>query len=347
MKKILFLTAGPEIVASSRTRVYQFVPYLESAGFKCRVIACESQRSCRDRINMIPRGIARKVMDKIYSVFMIIAFISCAPAYDILFIQRVLIPLPVQSIIRTINKKIFFDFDDALYLNPERRFIRMLDGLIKNSKAVFLENEYTKDYASRLNGNIVVMTGPIETKRYAPMAKRSEGGKVVIGWIGSFATAEFLKPLEPVIRRICDKYKNVEVHAIGAPEGLGIPNIKVKEWRLDTEVGDLQRFDIGIMPLPDDDWAKGKGGYKILQYMSLGIPSVASAVGINTEIIKDEVSGFIARDTLGWENRLSLLIEDEALRKRMGFEARKMAMEKYSYQAYLPVLTRALLGGNP
>lgn len=346
MKKILFLTAGPEIVASSRTRVYQFVPYLEKAGFKCRIINYESERSCRGNLNRVKKNIISKIAGKLYSFLQVLRFIISAPKYDILFIQRVLIPIGVQRFIKKTNSNIFFDFDDALYLNPEKKFVRRLDHLIRESRAVFLENRFTKDYASRLNGNIFTITGPIEINKYIP---RSDGGnreRVVIGWIGSFATAEFVKTLKSVFKKLSDRYPKVEIHLIGAPRlELGINNIYIKPWRPDTEVRDLQDFDIGIMPLLDDDWSRGKGGYKLLQYMSIGIPSVASAVGINKEILKDGFNGFLASDDREWFEKLSSLIEDPGLRKRMGKEARKIAVERYSYEASCPTLSGALNGG--
>lgn len=345
MRKILFLTAGPDIVASSRTRVYQFVPYLEKAGFQCRIIPYESKRSCWENLNHAKKSIFSKVLNKLYSYLQILRFISLASRYDILFIQRVLIPIGLQKFIRRINDNIFFDFDDALYLNPGKKFVRRLDNLIKESKAVFLENEFTKEYSSRLNKNIFVITGPIEVNRYLPDTRGGAKSKVVIGWIGSFGTAEFIKPLKEVFRGLSNKYENIEIDLIGAPDlDLGLRNVVTKTWRLETEVPDLQYFDIGIMPLLDNDWSRGKGGYKLLQYMSIGIPSVASAIGINAEIVKDGVSGFLVNNGSEWMDRLSKLIENPELRRSMGAEARKIAVERYSYEAYVPALTAALKG---
>lgn len=347
MRKILFLTAGPDIVASSRTRVYQFVPYLEKAGFQCRIIPYESKRSCWENLNHAKKSIFSKVLNKLYSYLQILRFISLASRHDILFIQRVLIPIGLQKFIRRINDNIFFDFDDALYLNPEKKFVRRLDNLIKESKAVFLENEFTKEYSSRLNKNIFVITGPIEVNRYLPNARGGAKSKVVIGWIGSFGTAEFIKSLKEVLRALSDKYENIDIHLIGAPNlDLGLRNMSTREWSLETEVSELQDFDIGIMPLLDNDWSRGKGGYKILQYMSIGIPPVASAIGVNTEIIKDGVNGFLVNGRKEWVDKLSILIENPELRRRMGNEARRTAVERYSYEANSPTLIAALKDAN-
>lgn len=335
--KVLFLVAGPDIVASSRTRVYQYIPYLKRAGIQCYAIAYESQSSCGAKLNLFHKNFLSKVISKLYNWLQILRFICRASRYDVLFIQRVLLPLSVQRLLKRINANIIFDFDDALYLNLKKRFIERFNNLLRESKCIIVENRFTGDYASRFNKNIFTITGPIEVNRYLPKMGNPVRDKIVIGWIGSPATAVFLKPLYEVFQWLIRKYENLWIELIGAPGlNLGVANAIIKNWRLETEVSDLQDFDIGIMPLPDDEWSKGKGGYKLLQYMAIGIPCVASPVGINREIIKDGVNGFLGGNQEEWMERLSRLIEDRELREKMGREGRNLAESLYSYEVNFP-----------
>jgi glycosyltransferase involved in cell wall biosynthesis len=323
--------------------VYQFLPYLEKAGFVCRIIPCESARSCWENLNDVKKSVFGRIASKIFMAAQVARVMFNAPRYDILFVQRVLVPVRVQKILAMLNRNVVFDFDDALFLNPDSRFVARLDSWIRMSRMVTLENDFTGGYASRFNSNILKVTGPIECNRYRPRESAGSAGRTVIGWIGSHGTARFVKPLEDTMRRLSARHKGLEIHLIGAPEGcLQVDGVAVKRWSLDTEVADLREFDIGIMPLSDDEWSKGKGGYKLLQYMSMGIAPVASAVGINNEIISDGLNGFLIKSDDEWYAKLSALIEDQDMRRSMGREARKTAVERYSYEAYTPVLAEKL-----
>ncbi|MCK4816159.1 glycosyltransferase family 4 protein, partial [bacterium] len=170
-----------------------------------------------------------------------------------------------------------------------------------------------------------------------------DNDKVVIGWIGSSSTTPYLSILFPVFRRLCRTHPNAYIKLIGATP-INIPDVRVKQvdWDLETEVEELQEFDIGIMPLPDNEWTRGKGGYKLLQYMAVGIPCVASPVGINKELIRDGENGFLATTEEEWYEKLSLLIENPEIRKRMGLRERDFVVKNYSFEVAAPKLISVL-----
>ncbi len=154
----------------------------------------------------------------------------------------------------------------------------------------------------------------------------------VIGWTGSDTTIKYLEQEKEVIFSLLRKYPNsIEFRVISnKPSSIRHDRITFVPWNKDTEVEDMLAFDIGIMPLPDNEWAKGKCGFKALQYMSLGIPAVVSPVGVNTEIIQDGKNGFLAGTGREWNDVLIKLIEDPLLRERIGNEGRRTIEDRYS-----------------
>ena len=327
--KILFVTIGTEIMASSRTRVYQYLPYLDRAGIQYHIIPKKGN-----------------------SVIRHLRIILLAGSCDIIFIQKVLFREWFQNLLKLLNKNIVFDFDDAIYtsvkVDSTRDTIRknLLIHILRISKYIIVENVYTKEFAVPFNRNILVITGPIDRKRYFP-ASKTDNKNIVIGRIGNSENTPYVESLFNIFRKISMKYPEVVFEFIGADVGaiheLPLHNCKIKKWALDTEVKDLQNFDIGIMPLPDNEWTRGKGGYKLLQYMAVGIPCIASPVGINRELISEGVNGFLASSENEWEEKLSILIENREMRLSMGSEGRKKAVNKYSFDTAFPVILDCFL----
>ncbi len=351
--RLLFLTVGSELVASSRTRVFQYLPYFRRAGMECRVIQAYSDEFIAASMAR-PLTAADHARHKLRFAARVVELLSLAPRFDAVFIQKVLLPRPVLALLRRLNTRLVFDFDDAIYATFEAKpgLVRSwlvggdaakLVAMLKVSRLVLLENEYNRDYASRWARNIAIITGPIDTDRYRPAPRREATGKIVLGWIGSRSTAQYLEALRPVFKRLGERHDNIEVHLIGALEtsfqGVTVQRLR---WGLPSEVADLQRFDIGLMPLTDDQWTRGKGGYKILQYMAVGIPSVASPVGVNAELLTHGQTGFLASSEAEWVEALSALIEDGALRTRMGQAAREVAVGEHSFERHAPFLIEKL-----
>jgi glycosyltransferase involved in cell wall biosynthesis len=169
---------------------------------------------------------------------------------------------------------------------------------------------------------------------------------VSVGWIGSQTTSEYLQPVLPVFARLKDRGLPVKLVLVGADPALRAPWIEHRPWSIATEARELASFDVGIMPLPDSDWARGKCGYKVLQYFAAGVPAVASPVGVATHLIDDE-RGILAASAEQWENALQTLVSDTLERRQRGAAARAFVERHYSYQRWageLAALLRSLAG---
>jgi len=336
--KVLFFSFGPEVIASCRTRVYQYIPYLEKYGIVAKVINYISFERAICDIKSQSVSLFLRIKNSFFKKLQTFRVLLLARRYDVIIAQRVLLPIWEQHLLKSLNPRIIFDFDDALYLVPQ--LIKRFNNMLQISKHLITTSKDNLKYARKFNKNVSLITTAVDMRRYYPKIERKDSYPVVVGWIGSSFTVKYLEMLKDIFRDLKEKYKErIIIKFIGSGKlnwnGIGYQSV---EWDLDTELEQLQSFDIGVMPLEDNQWCRGKGGYKLLQYMSVGIPCVASSVGINKEIIKDGLNGFLAASKEEWIERLSILIEDQNLRNKMGAEGRKEAEALYSYQANVPKL---------
>ena len=204
------------------------------------------------------------------------------------------------------------------------------------------KNEYLADFARRWNPHVTVIPTPVDTDGRHPRQRRSPGA-VVIGWLGSETTAPYLRLVDDALARVSGEGDVIVRIVGGAYENPRIRRLEVKEFSLEREQSDLEGFDIGILPEPDDDWTKGKGGYKALLYMAMGIPVVASRVGVNMDIVSDAETGFCVSTTEEWVVALRRLVADPGLRERMGAAGRARVTDRYSVQAVAPQMAKALI----
>lgn len=343
--KILFLAAYSDLVAASRIKVYQFLPFLAEKGIKYKVISFAPSFLYQLRL----RAAGQKRLALIYYliIYIIRTFksfwaILIAPKFDIIFIQEPIIPLGLEKILKAQNKNIVFQFTDAVFLPKkegkgflEKMIFSAQSNCLKNMAAIakccLVETDYNKAAVSKYCPQVEKLTGPIDTKRYSLRQERKEGKKFIIGWVGTPFTTKYLYEIEDALKEIAKKY-NIVLRLVGARDDFKIKgaNCELKKWTLKDEINWLRTFQVGIMPLTDDKWSRGKAGYKLLQYMSMGIPPVVSAVGFNKEIIRDGVNGFLAETSDEWLRKLSLLIENKDLRKEMGERARLTIEKDYS-----------------
>ena len=237
-----------------------------------------------------------------------------------------------------------FDFDDAVfvaYVSPSNGYLSYLKFPAKTKTIcrlathVIAGNPYLADYARQTNDNVSIVPTTIDTDKYEVLP-RKENELPVIGWSGSFSTVQHLDSLAGALRRLARK-ENFRLLVIGTPvykiDGV---DVEALPWRSATEVSDLRQIDIGIMPLPDEAWSRGKCGLKALQYMALGIPTVCSPVGVNSEIIQDSVNGFLAGTEDEWVAKLTQLLNDSKLRARLGAAGRETVETKYSAAVQAP-----------
>ena len=348
--KVFFIVPYPTEGASNRFRVEQYFPYLEKQGIEFRIRP------------FIPSDFYKILYKKGYKVKKAIFFIVSLfnrlidlfrmPPYDIIFIHRECSPLgpPVfEWIISKMKKPIIYDFDDAIFLKnvsfPSRflslfKYPSKVGKIIKMSNYIIVSNKYLQNYSKKFNSRVSVIPTPIDTEKFIFGGSGNvavDRNNMVVGWIGSATTAGYLKTLYPVFSKLAKKY-SYRLKVVGVGTEIDIPGVDVenKEWRLESEYEDYRSLDIGVYPLPDDEWAKGKAGFKAIYYMAAGIPCVASPVGMNKEIIEDGVNGFLANSEEEWIEKLSLLIENPELRERIGLAGRKTVEERYSVEVNAP-----------
>jgi len=326
--KILYITPVPFEEAGCRFRIHQYIPYLKSRGFKCSVspflfkeffkIAYRRGMTLR-KIMFFAVSCARRLFDLLRAL-----------NYDVVVIYRESFPFGpalFESVLHIFNKKLIFDFDDAIFFPDvsdvnkvllRLRFSRNPDKIIKMSRVSIAGNSYFKEYALKFNKNVLVIPIVIDTEKFRSLLEK----KIIIGWVGTISTQKYLLPLKNIFRKLMEKYSNIEIRIIGA--------------QLENEIKDIQDFSIGIMPLSDNEWARGKCGFKIIQYMSCGVPAIASGVGNNNEIIQDGLNGLLVHSQDEWMNKISSLIESRELRLRLGSAGRRFVEEGYSLKRYAP-----------
>lgn len=344
MPRILFIAAHrPDRSPSQRFRFEQYFEYLRSKGYECDFSWIITEED--DKKFYTAGNYAFKLKFYLKSKKTRANDAKRAKDYDIVFVQREAFMTGSTSFeeqFANSGAKLVFDFDDSIWLSNVSDANKRLNWLkdpgktsriIGMSHLVFAGNQYLADYAAQFNKNIEIIPTTIDTDEYTPI--KTENDKIIIGWSGSITTIQHFRYALPFLERIKERYGDrVAFKVIGdgsyVNEQLGIQGIP---WSKQDEIKELSSFDIGIMPLPDDEWAKGKCGLKGLQYMALEIPTIMSPVGVNSEIIQDGVNGLLATSVEEWEESLAKLIEDADLRKEMGRQARQAVIDRYSVYA--------------
>ena len=246
------------------------------------------------------------------------------------------------ALMKRINPHIVFDMDDAVMFHElehhqpltGKNFLKFI-RTVNHCAAVVAGNQYLAKFAEPNCRNVYMLPTPIDVDRYIVKEYGVQSDAVVIGWIGVAGNLHYLQRLEPVFRRLCTEFPNVSLKIVSNDfiDLDGVPVFKEK-WVLETEVESLRSFDIGVMPLDDTHWARGKCGYKILQYMGVGVPVVASPVGINSDFIRHGGAGYLATDAEDWYQCLRILVLSPETRKSMGLHGRRLVEERYSQEIF-------------
>jgi glycosyltransferase involved in cell wall biosynthesis len=273
-----------------------------------------------------------------------------ANRYDVIFIQREAFmtgSIFFEKQFSRSRAKVIFDFDDAIWLEDTSNYNKKFAWLKRPSKTadiirlsdeVIVGNSFLGAYALQFNKRVHIIPTVIDTSIYFPGSKNQFlNQKVCIGWSGSETTLKYFAIILPILKKLKQKFGDrIYFKQIGDKnfhtDGL---EIESSNWQFDNEVSELNKIDIGLMPLPDDDWSKGKCGFKALQYMALETPPVISPVGMNKEIIQHGVNGFFAISENEWIESIGALIESQELRIKMGIAARQTVVKKYSVQSQL------------
>jgi glycosyltransferase involved in cell wall biosynthesis len=268
--------------------------------------------------------------------------------YDLIYIFRevaLLGPAFFESLLAKSKIPIVYDFDDAIFLpnvsdaNAKFAFLKFPEktaSICKISKSVMVGNRYLAEYAGKYNKNVDIIPSTIDTDEYVTKESYENFDIPTIVWSGSITTLQHLQTLSPVLQKLAE-IREFKLRVIGAAEyklkGVEIEN---RKWSAETEVRDLRNCDIGIMPLPDDAWSRGKCGMKALQYMGIGLPTVCSDVGANSDIIQHNENGLLSSSQEDWIENLTKLIDSVLLRKNLGTAGRRTVQLKYSAKANVP-----------
>ncbi|MFN2395104.1 MAG: glycosyltransferase family 4 protein [Bacteroidales bacterium] len=345
-KKILFLVAHrPGRSPGQRFRFEQYLDYLKQNDFECHVSWLINEKD--DIIFYKEGSYPAKTKFLIKSLMHRWNDLKRIHDYDLVFLYREAHMLGFTWFEKKIKKagiKMVVDFDDSIWLRDISSGNRRLAFLKRPSKtaeiiklcdACIVGNQFLAGYARRYNNNVFIVPTTIDTDLYIPFENNSDKKNIVIGWTGSSTTLKHFSLAVPVLKKLRKKYgERISFRMISDTFFTGeLDGLEKIKWNKETEVEDLSAIDIGIMPLPDDDWSKGKCGFKGLQYMALARPAVMSPVGVNNEIISHGKNGFLADSPEEWEQILSQLIEDADLRKRIGEAGRKTVEECYSFHA--------------
>lgn len=329
-----------------RFRCEQYLNVLQERGFEIQYSNIISEKD--DNVFYSKGKYPHKAWILVKSFYKRLTDIRKAKKFDIVFIYREAFMLGTTFFERLLQSRkalIVFDFDDAIWLNDTSEGNANLDWLKKPSKTasiikiadlVLAGNSYLANYAKLFNPRIEVMPTTIDTNYHKRIIGIQKKSSICIGWTGTSTTLKHFETIIPVLKKIKELFgeKIYFKVIVNFPYRLAELKIEATQWSAEKEIEDLTEIDIGIMPLPDDEWSKGKCGFKGLQYMALEIPTIMSPVGVNSEIINDGENGFLASTEEDWINKLSLLIEDEDLRVKLGKAGQKTVEDNYSVNSF-------------
>ena len=345
--RILALVHGPyDTTPSQRYRIEQWEPLLRERGVEITYAPFEDEElhsivyqtgRIGKKAELVTRSLARR-----FSV------IGKARDYDLVYVLReaaLLGPAIFERLLHQQRVPFVFDFDDAVFMSyrsPANGYLSYLKFASKTkticrlASHVMAGNSYLAEYAKAVNDKVTVVPTTVDTEKYHVLPPKAAHGPLVIGWTGSHSTVQHLDTLREALKKL-GEIEKFRLRVIGT-SNYELPPLEVEvlPWRAATELEDLGSIDIGVMPLPDDKWSKGKCGLKALQFMALGVPAVCSPVGVNADIIQDNVNGFLASSEGEWVDKLSRLLRSRELRRRLGDAGRATVEQKYSAAVQAP-----------
>ncbi len=341
--KLLILAPYPENEAPSQR--FRFEQYLESIRDKAGLnINYQSFIDTQTwKILYKPGHYSQKIVGILKGFINRFLLLFQLASYHFVFIHREASPIgpPIfEWIIAKIwRKKIIYDFDDAIWLSNTSNNNRIaaafkwhhkVSAICKWSYKVSVGNQYLADFAKQFNSNVTINPTTIDTEGLHFPTITTKNEKPIIGWTGTHSTMPYLLPILPILDKIAKSHDFQLLVISNQKPSFERPYLEFIPWKKETEILDLQKMNIGIMPLADDQWAKGKCGFKALQYMALRIPAVVSPVGVNTEIVDHGINGFICESDKEWEKSLTLFLSNSSLIEEMADACRQKIVDKYS-----------------
>jgi len=311
--KLLVLTNNPNR-SSFRQRIEIYLQTLRCNGIDCEVAKLPSGKFARFRL------------------------FKRTANFKGAFLQKKCLNFLDASCLRKYSKKIIYDFDDAIMYSPANpssdrtSHFRLFRRTAKLADIVIAGNSYLAEHAKRFNNNVHILPTGLDTKAYNLSVKPKNDGKIRLVWIGSKNTLKYLAELKPALEEVGAKYPNTVLRII-CDDFFDLENMAVEKciWSLEGQTIDLASSDIGLAPLPDNRFTRGKCGFKILQYQAAQLPVVTSPVGVNAEYVTDGVTGYLASDNNEWVHRISRLVENAELRKKMANVSHRH-VEKFDFR---------------
>ena len=345
--RVLALVPYPlDTAPGQRFRIEQWAPYLREEGidvhFEPFAVAALSKALYR------PGHYATKAWHMTLAWFRRAHTAWRAAGFDVVFLYReaaLIGPAWLERLARRRNPRLVYDFDDAIwlsYVSPRNRYLSYLKvpgktgAICRMAAAVMVGSETLADFARRYNTEVTVVPSTVSLRGYRPRPQPPAAATPVVGWTGSHSSAQYLRLVEGALQALARR-RRFRLLVIGVDDyRLEGVDVECRAWRAETEVEDLWPMDVGIMPLFDDPWARGKCALKAIQYMGVGLPAVVSPVGANRDVVEDGVSGFHAASEQEWVRVLDRLLDDVDLRSRMGAEGRRRVESEYSAEVQAP-----------
>jgi glycosyltransferase involved in cell wall biosynthesis len=351
--RVLALVPYPlDTAPGQRYRIEQWAPYLGEEGVSVSLLPFAGEALSR---TLYRRGVyPLKALLMARSLARRVRHAWDAGGYDVVFLYReasLVGPAWLERLARRRNRRLVYDFDDAIwvpYVSPRNRYFSFLKAPWKTASicrlaaAVTVGNEHLAEYARQFNSNVTIVPSTVSLRCYRPRPHGSGGGKPVIGWTGSHSSVGYLAPIANALRRLAQRRPfRFVVIGVDRLELSGV-DVECRPWRSATEVEDLWDLDVGIMPLSDDRWSRGKCSMKAIQCMGVGMPVVLSPVGANRELVEDGVNGLHATTEDDWVEALDRLLADPELRVRLGDAGRRTVEERFSAETQAPRVARLL-----
>lgn len=333
--KILALTRYSRKGASSRLRFYQYIDTFARDGLDVTI----SPLLPDDYLNRLYSGLPTNFINIAFHYVSRLLTLFKSYQYDLLWIEKEIYPgLPsfAERILNFLGVIYVVDYDDAIFHNYDLRsslykwFMgNKISNVMRYSKCVICGNDYIAEYAKNAGSRQVeLIPTVVDTNKYNSIIP-AEDKNLIIGWIGTPSTVKYLDIVVPSLKRLSEEFP-LTLCVIGANFSAGGLNVDCKQWLEDLEVPYIKTFDIGIMPLIDMPWERGKCGYKLIQYMACGIPVVASPVGVNKELVQPGVNGYLCTDDESWYQAFKHLALNSNIRNSLGLSGRNIVTAYYS-----------------
>lgn len=349
-KKILILCPSPKGTApTQRLKYEQYLPLLEKEGYRFTISSFQTNRFWK--IIYKPGRTFEKIFWTCIGYLRRTGDLLRAPFYDAIFVNLWVTPIGFPFFERVLfffNKKVIYDIDDMIFISKhdhvKASFFQRLKGT-KKSVTLMKHAAYVIGCTPRLeemaremnkNKNAIDISSTFDTERFVPVSSYQKHETTTIGWTGTHSTLAFLETIQPVMARVA-QLRKIRLLVIANKEYAmkDVPT-EYQAWKAETEVQDLHQFEIGLYPIPANEWSLGKSSLKALTYMAIAIPFVATAYGTNFRIMQNGVQGYLAATEQEWVDAIVKLIDDVESRKRMGLEGRRTVEELFSLKANFP-----------